>query len=81
MNMTNGVETKDEDVNKTLTKIFLTIAKAVPSYIIEVGLAEQEEQERIAKEEGRKNDLTLIHFVRNIKHSVDSALDESIANL
>jgi hypothetical protein len=79
--MTNSVEAKDEDMGKTLAKIFFTISKSVPSYIIEVELAEQEKQERIAKEEGRENDLTLIHFIRNVKHSVDSALDESIANL
>lgn len=67
-----------EDNSKTWTKIGLLILKAVPSILIDIGLCEQE---RLAIEEQRLNDLELIRFFKNIKQEADHALDEWIVNL
>jgi hypothetical protein len=68
-----------EDKNsEAQVKIGLLILKAIPSVVIEVGLSEQE---RLASEEQRLNDLKFIRSVKNIKHDIDSALDEWIVNL
>lgn len=68
-----------EDKNAQIwAKIILSVFKAVPSAIIDIGLAEQE---RVAQKEQRLNDLGLIRSAIKVKQEVDSALDEWIINL
>lgn len=67
-----------DDGSKVWAKIGLTILKAVPSVVIDIGLSEQE---KLAQKEHRVNDLRLIQLGKNIKKDVDSALDEWIDNL
>lgn len=67
----------DNEDNKIWEKIFFTIAKTVPSMLID---AELSKQEALAQKEQRFNDLELIRLGKCIKKTVDSTLDQLIIN-
>jgi|GEM_PF-2500882 len=67
-----------ENDDKQGTKFILSLVKTVPSIVIEDKLLEQE---KLAQQEHRFEDLLLLGIGHVIKRSADLAIDNWIANL
>jgi predicted metal-dependent phosphotriesterase family hydrolase len=76
--MTYDIQTQNENRGRDIAKLIAILLKTGLSIGIEVGL---NNQERMAKEEGRSNDLKWINVARNIKHDVEPAINDWIVNL
>ena len=76
--MTYNPKEKNDDLGRNIAKLFFGIAKMGVSHIIE---SELTEQERKAKEENRSTDLMWINLAKNVKHDVDSTLDDLISSI
>lgn len=67
-----------EDDAKKWTKFALSTIKTISSTLIDIELSEQE---KLAQEERRFDDLMLIRLGQSIKKHADFALDNWIVNL
>jgi len=67
-----------EDDDKKWTKFALSTIKTISSTLIDIELSEQE---KLAQEQRRFDDLILIRVGQSIKKHVDFALDNWIVNL
>jgi hypothetical protein len=68
----------DDDVNKGWTKFALSVIKTISSTLVDIELSEQE---KLAQEARRFDDLMLIRLGQSIKKHADCALDNWIVNL